>query len=123
MKAKTIEAKGKTKEGVEVSGAVEVQWPETDEEALEVYGLPALASVALAKFVIRIQDMLRNGLKAGEPIDKLQEKLGNLKMGEALPRKRSKKAPTKVSVLGDLETLSSEERKEIMAELKKKLGK
>jgi len=103
-----------------ISMSVNVNIPETPEERLEYFGLPAVDSQAMAKFTIKIQDKIRAAIKAGVTQEALQAEMTNYKMDTVSPRA---KADPKTKVLTGFDALSDDEKREILADLKKKLGK
>ena len=88
MKKVTITAKVPAKDDQPELGpaSVEVDFPETLDEAKQMYGEEAVLSNAFAGWKVTIQGAIRSALKRGESPEAIQARLGNAKMGVAVQR-------------------------------------
>ena len=84
MKQMTIEAtvpKNAEKGVKEMSASVAVNYGETTEESVQMFGDEAVNSNAFANWRVTIQSGIRSALKAGMSLEDIQNKFANAKMG------------------------------------------
>ncbi len=65
---------------------IEVNAPETVDEAVQMFSENAILSNALAHWDVTVQGIMRNAMKKGLVGEALQRELGDLKMGVSRPR-------------------------------------
>lgn len=99
----------------DLNGLVVVQFPETIEEAIELYGGPAMLAEAKANFVIGVQGNIRTRLKAGQSNEQIQEALGSSKIGVKAARLA---ANPEAQSLAYLKTLTQDQLREMLAKLR-----
>lgn len=101
----------------ELSGTIQVDYPESGKELLEAYGDEAVLSNAFANWRVTLQSNIRAGLKKGETQEQIQARLANAKMGVATSGVR---VDPKQAFLAMFASASPEERKALLAELRSK---
>lgn len=115
MKTQVVKARdGKEKDAKEVQ--VNIQVPETCEEAIQVFGAENVLSNALANWTVTLQSAIRRYLRAGKTQEEIQGLLANAKMGAALERISDPKA----AMLAKFNSMSQEEKAAFIAELQAK---
>jgi len=118
MKQHTIEAAAPPPKGVDgptMTGSATINWGETPEETVELYGGAAVDSNALASAVVTIQGGIRRLLRAKKTPEEIQATFGaNWKLGVAIARVSD---PT-AAILAKWPTMSEEERAAFIKDLK-----
>jgi len=96
------------------------EFPETAQEAINLYGDTPVRDNAWANFKVRIQSNVRSWLKAGKSSEEIQTLVDGLVMGVSAPRAAGgvTTAKAKDRVLADWANMSDEDRKAFMAALK-----
>ena len=97
------------------SAAVLVNYGETIEESIQLFGAEAMNSNAFANWRVTLQAGLRRGLIAGKTQDQLQADFAAAKMGVATAGGRVD--PIQAS-LARYKSMTSEERKAYLTQLK-----
>ena len=97
--------------------SIEIQVPETIEEAIKVYGGDAVLSNALANWRVTLQSNIRSALRRGEDQKSIQERLKDAKMGVAV--KGTKVDPIQ-AFLAKFQSATPEEQKKLLDELQKR---
>lgn len=114
---KTIEASApppKGSDGPTLTGSATVDWGETPEETIKMYGGAAVDSNALASAVVTIQGGIRRLLKAGKSPEEIQSTFKDWKLGVAIARVSD---PT-AAVMAKWPSMSEEERAKFLTDLK-----
>ena len=111
-----VSAKVPAKDGLpEMSATVAVEFGETAEESIQLFGDEAINSNAIANGKVVIQSGIRRMLKAGKSQDEIQETFNTWKLGTAL-------SPTKVDVmsasLAKFKSATPEQQAEFLEKLK-----
>lgn len=115
MKSVEIKARdGKEADAKECT--VNVQVPETIEEAIQVFGGENVLSNALANWTVTLQGAVRRYMRAGKTKAEIQSLMGNAKMGMALERISDPKA----AMLAKFQSMTPEERAAFIKELQAK---
>jgi len=118
MKKELVSAKVPAKDNKpEMTATIEVQVPETVEEAIKAYGGDAVLSNALANWRVTLQANIRGGLRRGESPKQIQERLKDAKMGVAI--KGTKMDPVQ-AFLAKFQASTPEDQKKLLAELQKR---
>ena len=87
MKQMTVEATvpANAEKGVkEMSASVNVDYGETAEESIQMFGGDAVNSNAFANWRVTLQSSIRSALKAGLSVDEIQARLAQAKMGTTI---------------------------------------
>jgi hypothetical protein len=92
-----------------------VNYGETVEESVEMFGADAVNSNALANWIVTLQAGIRRAHSAGKTDDEIQELLGNAKMGVAVSGGRVD--PIQAS-LAKFKTMNEDERAAFLEKLK-----
>ena len=101
----------------DLTATIEVQVPETAEEAIKMYGGDAVLSNALANWRVTLQANIRGALRRGESPKQIQERLKDAKMGVAI--KGTKMDPVQ-AFLAKFQASTPEDQKKLLAELQKR---
>jgi len=101
----------------DLTATIEIQVPETAEEAIKMYGGEAVLSNALANWRVTLQANIRSALRRGEDQKSIQERLKDAKMGVAV--KGAKVDPIQ-AFLAKFQSATPEEQKKLLAELQKR---
>jgi len=101
----------------DLTATIEVQVPETAEEAIKMYGDDAVLSNALANWRVTLQANIRSALRRGESPKQIQERLKDAKMGVAI--KGTKMDPVQ-AFLAKFQASTPEDQKKLLAELQKR---
>jgi len=96
------------------------EFPETAQEAINLYGDTPVRDNAWANFKVRIQSNVRSWLKAGKSSEEIQTLVDGLVMGVSAPRAAGgvTTAKAKDRVLADWANMSDEDRNAFRAALK-----
>jgi len=117
----TIEASVPGKDGAPAKSAqLTVQYAETIEEAVQMYGAEAVLSNAFANWRVTLQANMRGGIRKGETPEQIQARLGSSKMGVA---STGAKVDPVQAYLAQFASATPEKQKEMLAELQKRAAK
>ena len=110
----------KDKDGVVTQVAIpamtiSVDYPESLNEAGQMYGEEAVLSNAWSSWKVTLQSNMRSGMKRGETVDQLQARLSTSKMGVASAGIR---VDPETAFLAQFASATPEKRKEMLAKLK-----
>jgi hypothetical protein len=123
MKSETISAKvpANVEKGTEeLSATITVNSPETVEEAVQMFGGPAVLSNALAHWEVVLQANIRGGLRKGEAPASIAARLAGAKMGVA---STGTKVDTQQAYLAMFQSATPEKQAEMLKELKERAKK
>lgn len=95
--------------------AIAVDFPETLEEAKQMFGVEPVLSNAAANWKVTLQSNIRSGLKHGEDQKALQARLGSAKMGIATA---GAKVDAETAFLAKYQAAGKDDRKKMMDKLK-----
>ena len=116
MIEKEISAKVPGKGGAEdMAATIVVEYPETLEEAEEIYGQEAILSNAFANWKVTLQSNIRTSLKSGLNPAQVQDKLGTAKMGVA---QVGGKVDVQAAFIAKLKMATPEEQENMIKALK-----
>jgi hypothetical protein len=104
----------------EMTASITVDYAETVEEAVRLYGAEALLTNAFANWRITLQANIRNGLKGGEDQAAIQARLGSAKMG--VPQRGIRNNPVQ-AYLARFQAATPEQQKAMLAELQARAAK
>lgn len=82
----TVSAKAPKEDGSSVEGVATVNWGESLEETVSLYGDAAVDSNALASATVTIQGGIRRMLRAGKSSEEIQAAFDGWKLGVAIAR-------------------------------------
>jgi len=103
-----------------MTASVSVNYAETIEEAVEMYGADAILTNAFANWRVTVQSNIRGALKRGEAIESIQARLADSKMGVAATG--GKTDPVQ-GFLAVFQSATPEKQAEMLADLKKRAAK
>lgn len=96
---------------------VMVEYGETIEETLEMFGGEAVNSNAYANWRVTLQAAIRRGHEAGKSDEEIQDMISKCKMGVAMTSGRGKADPIQQS-LAKFKQMSPEEQQEYLEKLR-----
>lgn len=122
MKQHTIEAAApppKGSDGPTLAGSATIDWGDTPEETVKLYGGAAVDSNALASAVVTIQGGIRRLLRAGKTPEEIQATFKDWKLGVAIARVSD---PT-AAIIAAWPSKTEEEREQFIRDLKASVKK
>ena len=123
MKKETVAAKvpANVEKGiVEMNASIVVDAPETVEEAIQMFGGPAVLSNAMANWAVTLQSNIRGGLRRGESPEAIATRLATAKMGVAAT---GAKVDPVQAYLAMFQNANPEKQAEMLRELKERAQK
>ena len=99
----------------EIVAAATVNYAETVDEAVQMFGEEALLTNALRNWTVTLQGNIRSGLRRGEAPEAIAQRLASAKMGVA---QTGGKIDAEAAFKAKFLAASPEDRKKMIAELK-----
>lgn len=118
MKKETVTAKvpANAEKGIsEMIATITINAPESIEEAISMFGGPAVLSNAMANWTVTLQSNIRGGLRRGESPEAIATRLATAKMGVAAT---GSKVDPKQAFLAMFQTATPEKQAEMLKELR-----